>query len=340
MSKITVIGDTSSGKTCFLYAMYNFIAQGYVEGFTMSAANDAQDSELQSMYELLENKSLGKDRFPTPSSNREPYDFSLQYGFREIAAFTWVDYPGGYIKGQGDGVEEFIEDVSSSDAWVIFLDGEKLCKAILEEDRRLLMDVCGKYNRFISRNNNYIPCSVPIIVTKSDILINSLIDNYIALGNSESDAIEKSVFDVNESVKRGLNALFADANDSIKSISIVTLGDRLSDNGYMGDLDPTNIEYPITLSMLSILKHRFDDKFSRISELKQMIEKDKERFFSSKARRDEWQAEIDNIRPQLGEWQRMANAILSTLSESKKLWKNGNEYNLIEYYKNEFLIDF
>ena len=42
----------------------------------------------------------------------------------------------------------------------------------------------------------------------------------------------------------------------------------------------------------------------------------------------------------LGEWQRMANAILLTLSESKKLWKNGNEYNLIEYYKKEFLIDF
>lgn len=202
------------------------------------------------------------------------------------------------------------------------------------------MDICGKYNKFIGKNNNYIPCSVPIIVTKSDILINSLIDNYIALGNSESDAIEKSVFDVNESVKKGLSALFADANDSIKSISIVTLGDRLSDNGYMGDLDPTNIEYPITLSMLSILKHRFDNKFSRISELKQMIEKDEKKFFSSKARRDEWQAEIDKIRPQLGEWQRMANAILLTLSESKKLWKNGNEYNLIEYYKKEFLIDF
>ena len=74
--------------------------------------------------------------------------------------------------------------------------------------------------------------------------------------------------------------------------------------------------------------------------IKQMIEKDEKKFFSSKARRDEWQAEIDKIRPQLGEWQRMANAILLTLSESKKLWKNGNEYNLIEYYKKEFLIDF
>ena len=156
MSKITVIGDTSSGKTCFLYAMYNFIAQGYVEGFTMSAANDAQDSELQSMYELLENKSLGNDRFPSPSANREPYDFSLQYGFREIADFTWVDYPGGYIKGQGDGAEDFVEDISSSDAWVIFLDGEKLCNAILEKDsfkqKKLLMDICGKYNKFIGKN--------------------------------------------------------------------------------------------------------------------------------------------------------------------------------------------
>lgn len=344
MSKITVIGDTSSGKTCFLYAMYNFIAQGYVEGFTMSAANDAQDSELQSMYELLENKSLGKDRFPTPSSNREPYDFSLQYGFKEIADFTWVDYPGGYIKGQGDGAEDFIEDISSSDAWVIFLDGEKLCNAILEKDsfkqKKLLMDICGKYNKFIGRNNNCIPNSVPIIVTKSDILINTLINKYIASGECEEKAVEKSIFDVNDSVKKGLSALFMDVNDTIKSISIVTLGDHLSDNGYTGDLDPVNIEYPITLSMLSILKQKFDSKFRRVSELKHMIEKDKTRFFSSRARRDEWQAEIDKIRPQLGEWQRMANAILSTLSESKKLWKNGNEYNLSEYYRNEFLIDF
>ena len=136
-----------------------------------------------------------------------------------------------------------------------------------------------------------------------------------------------------------MSALFKEVNDTIKSISIVTLGDHLSDNGYTGDLDPVNIEYPITLSMLSILKQKFDSKFRRVSELKHVIEKDKTKFFSSKARRDEWQAEINKIRPQLAEWQKMANAILATLADSKRIWKKGEEYNLTEYYKNEFLIN-
>lgn len=343
MNKITVIGDTSSGKTCFLYAMYNFIALGYIDGFTMSAISDGKDSELQKMYEILDNSSLGPDRFPTASTSRDVYEFSLQYGFKEIASFQWSDYPGAYISSQGEGVEDLLNDLSSSDAWVIFIDGEKLCDAILEttpiKRKKKLIDVCGKYNKFIANNSNSIPPSVPIIVTKSDVIINQLIDHFTKSGENPNKAAEKAFFEVENIVKQGLSGFFAETNDALKSISIVTLGDELMKDGYRGELDPVNIEYPITLSMLSILNHNFDSLFNHISNLKQYIHEDCEKFFSSKKRRDEWQAEIDRIRPQLTEWQKMANAILSTLAESKKLWKNGEEYNLKEYYFKEFLIE-
>lgn len=343
MGRITVIGDTSSGKTCFLYAMYNFIADGYVDGFTMSATNDEQDSLLQKMYRILSDKSRGLDRFPAASQTREEYEFSLQYGFREIASFKWSDYPGAYISNQGEGAGELINDLTGSDAWVIFIDGEKLRDVILEHTpmkrKKMLIDICGKYNRFISHNYSIIPSSVPIIVTKSDALINPLIEQYVQEGESESKAVSKAFFEVEYAVKQGFSAFFADTNDSVKSISIVTLGDRLMENSYQGELEPINIEYPITLSMLSILCHNFNNKFQRISDLKKMIEQDKERFFSSEERRKEWQAEIDRIRPQLAIWQKMATAILSTLAESKKLWKGGVELNLAEYYSNELLLN-
>lgn len=343
MNRITVIGDTSSGKTCFLYAMYNFIAEGYVDGFTMSATSDEKDSQLQKMYSILSDKSLGLDRFPAASQTRDEYEFSLQYGFKEIASFKWSDYPGAYISNQGEGAGELINDLAESDAWVIFIDGEKLRDAILEHipmrRRKMLMDICGKYNRFISNNNSIIPSSVPIIVTKSDALINPLIEQFVQEGESESRAASKAFFEVENIVKQGLSAFFADTNESLKSISIVTLGDRLMENSYTGDLDPVNIEYPITLSMLSILCHNFDNVFKRISELKRMIEHDKTKFFSSASRRNQWQMEIDKIRPQLNNWQKMAKAILSTLAESKKLWKGGIEVNLVDYYSNELLLN-
>lgn len=343
MNRITVIGDTSSGKTCFLYAMYNFIAEGYVDGFTMSATSDEKDSQLQKMYKILGDKSLGLDRFPAASQSRDEYEFSLQYGFKEIASFQWSDYPGAYITNQGEGSTELINDLASSDAWVIFIDGEKLREAILENAtmrrKKLLMDICGKYNRFIANNRTSIPVSVPIIVTKSDALINPLIEHYMLEGENETKAATKAFFEVEAIVKQGLSAFFADTNESLKSISIVTLGDQLMENGYSGELDPINIEYPITLSMLSILSHNFDRVFNRIADLKKMIEHDKTKFFSSAEKRNQWQKEIDKIRPQLHEWQKMAKAILSTLAESKKLWKGNMEINLVDYYSNELLLN-
>jgi hypothetical protein len=35
----------------------------------------------------------------------------------------------------------------------------------------------------------------------------------------------------------------------------------------------------------------------------------------------------------------MAKAILSTLAESKKLWKGDFEVNLVDYYSNELLLN-
>ena len=325
MRKVTVIGDTSSGKTSFLYAMYNFIAMGYVDGFTMSATDEIADSSLQEKFLQLEDTSLGIRRFPTASNSREVYEFELQYGFAEIATFEWVDYPGGYISENGEGRNELTNDLKNSDAWVIFIDGEKLLNVL--EGKKRIMDVCGKYNKFIGKlitQKTSIPKALPVIITKGDLIANSGIENWQ----------EK----IQDAIRQGLSPCFADNFESLVSISTVSLGNNIADNNFKGDLDPINIEYPITISMLSILNNLFDIEFYEVARLKKMIETDYNKFFSSRERREEWQRQIDAITPKLVKWQKMAKAILNTLHDEKSLWHCGSELSMIDFYNKEFLI--
>lgn len=322
MRKVTVIGDTSSGKTSFLYAMYNFIAMGYVDGFTISATDEIADNFLQEKFSQLENTSLSLRRFPTASNAREVYAFELQYGFAEIANFEWVDYPGGYISENGEGKIELSNDLKNSDAWVIFIDGEKLLKVLREEMN--IMKVCGKYNMFMTTLRQH-PKALPIIITKGDLIANSGIEGWQ----------EK----VQEVIQKGLSACFKDTFNSLVSISTVSLGNNIAENNYTGELDPINIEYPITISMLSILNYLFDIEFYEVARLKKLIEEDYNKFFSSLERRNEWQKQIDAITPKLVKWQKMANAILNTLHDEKLLWRSGEKTSMINYYRKEFLIN-
>jgi len=357
MRKVTVIGDTSSGKTSFLYAMYNFIAMGYVDGFTISAADDIVDNSLQEKFSQLENASLGIRRFPAASPSREIYEFELQYGFAEIANFEWVDYPGDYVSETGEGRNELTNHLKNSDAWVVFIDGGKLLKVLVSYDERIqnildkegkipgdefktllqenvnrtrqeMIRICGKYNQFITRLRTQkisIPKALPIIITKGDLIGNLGIDNW-----------QKKVQEI---IKLGLSAVFVSTCEAHISISTVSLGDNIAENNYTGELDPVNIEYPITISMLSILNNLFDIEFYEFAQLKKLIEEDYEKFWSSAERRKEWQKQIDIIEPKLVKWQKMANAILNTLHDEKPLWQGEEELSMVDYYRKEFLIN-
>ncbi|GHT35839.1 hypothetical protein FACS189434_14060 [Bacteroidia bacterium] len=326
MSKVTVIGDTSSGKTSFLYAMYNFIAMGYVDGFTMSATDNMVDYTLQEKFAQLANATLGMRRFPGASTVREVYEFELQYGFQEIAKFEWIDYPGGYISENGEGRNELTNDLRNSDAWVIFIDGEKLLSVL--EDEMSIIAICGKYNRFVSRLINQgisIPKSLPIIITKGDLIANSGIENWK----------EK----VQETIKQGISPCFTSTFNSLVSISTVSLGSNIADNNFKGELDPINIEYPITISMLSILNNLFDIERSEDADLNRKIEKEEGRWWASDRKLTEWQRQIDAITPKLVKWQKMAKAILNTLHDEKSLWYSGEKLSMVDYYHEKFLIN-
>ena len=67
-SRFTILGETDSGKTCYLLGMYYEMSMGEA-GYTVVATNEEDDGKLAERYERLKDKSRGQSRFSiTPSS--------------------------------------------------------------------------------------------------------------------------------------------------------------------------------------------------------------------------------------------------------------------------------
>ena len=68
--KITMLGGTSAGKTCFMLGMYDTMKQG-VRGFTFTCSDMDTDLDLSEKWEQLVDPELGKDRWPKPNQQTE-----------------------------------------------------------------------------------------------------------------------------------------------------------------------------------------------------------------------------------------------------------------------------
>lgn len=94
-TKITVLGMTGSGKTCYLLGFYYKMGSG-MKGYTITTDDDT-DVELRDRYAKMCDSSLGAARFPTGTDNISKYLFYLQYGYNTIMSFDWIDYLGGVL---------------------------------------------------------------------------------------------------------------------------------------------------------------------------------------------------------------------------------------------------
>lgn len=357
MNKITIIGDSGSGKTSYLYAMYHQLSYGYIKGFTISCIeedyydpkpNYEKDEELEDCYKKLENSNLGIDRFPLRSDVKEKYVFSLKYKLQDVLSFGWTDYPGGYIDTRNGGSNEFLADLSSSDSWVIFIDGLKLYKVLVEikdpaeKERFLHEEVFGKYERCLHNNAYIIPSFISIIVTKSDLLLKPLFKKwYTDLNNySPSERIKYAQVKAREEVSDLFKENIFDNIPEEKfqiSISYVTLGDSIAENNYTGQLTPKNIEFPITISILSILEKQYKTTIEEMAEKNKKIEEIRQSIFAAKERRIALQKEIDDIcKPKLERIKKVAMAIMQRINDDVILYNHGrnNQVGIKNYFRN------
>lgn len=253
MAQFTILGETGSGKTCYLVGMYSEMTAG-IGGYSIIAKNDEDDLKLQDMYDRMYDSSLGADRFPAASDQAQKYEFKLQYGFRDIMPFSWLDYPGGIIRTKGSEDEvsynTLKEHVKKSSTLFVCIDGEKLKGNRPSEKLRKIRRTTQNINKFLAdylNEDNQVPV-VGIIITKYD----------CCCKDTNKDEIE-------EIIRNSIGPLFTEEAKTFVVFIPVSLGSEIEDDNN-SDLKPLNIHMPIAMGIYFALLDKYKEVISDYNE--------------------------------------------------------------------------
>jgi len=267
--KFTILGETGSGKTCYLLGMYYEMSMS-VANYTVVATDPDADKNLTLRYKMLLDKSRGRGRFPAGTEQVERYNFNLQYNYETIHPFQWVDYPGGFLdttlrdESRKD-YQEVAQSILDSEMLFICIDGANLVGGSTSQKIRKVKTRCAKHinpyltelrNKLKKENQGLPP--IGMLVTKYDMCID------------DTDADE-----VREIVEEAFEGLFG-GNDTFVAIIPVSLGDTLEDDEYQGELEPLNVHLPILMGInfalieqLQYGKYLIEEQRKRVDNLRE-----------------------------------------------------------------------
>ena len=238
-TKITILGMSGTGKTCYLLGLYYRMGAG-LNGFSL-AADDDTDVQLRDRYARLCDATLEPaQRFPAGTDNTSKYTFDLQYGYNTIMSFDWIDYPGGSLDKKNKGNLEEYEDIKNtinkSSSLFICVDGSLLCGDDFEEKVDNVKDNCSNViNTFVKdyKQENKVLPPTAIIVTKYDLCM------------ADTDAEQ-----LKDIIKEAFSPFFVEDNsEKVVAIIPVSIGVNIMDNKCPGKLKPLNIHLPIFMGV-------------------------------------------------------------------------------------------
>ena len=179
--KITTLGSTGTGKTCYLYAMANQMPLSS-NGFTfgMEYGTD-QFLALNGGWENIE-----KGVWPCGTMTSDTYSFSCSYASRPIADSELYDYKGGILTTRGDECDadrrtDLIGRMYDSIALIICIsayDLKSLSDDYIDID---LQQIFYAYRRLLQNSSDTQGKTIPVIfaITKSDLITKKDFENGI-----------------------------------------------------------------------------------------------------------------------------------------------------------------
>lgn len=240
-TKFTILGESLSGKTSYLIAMYSELSQT-VAGYSIVAQDDNKNAELLNQFFVLDEESAGMDRFPQRTDQNQTYLFDLNYANKPIMPFEWIDYPGSLLRDANyGGYSEVAKTINESSTLFICVDGKFLVGNNTERKIKQIKKKCGiTINPFLSKyfkEGGKLP-PVGIILAKSDLFMNDT--------NEE---------EIRKILTTAFSPLFV-SRETLIGVIPVTLGEHIQDNNYSGELYPVNVHLPIFMGIYFALKEQ------------------------------------------------------------------------------------
>mgnify|MGYP002625040985 CR=1 FL=1 len=258
--KFMIFGESGSGKTCYLAAMYNELLKG-IDGYTISTSDKTTEKKLRTYYDkILKQAEAGIERFPLATIDKDTKSFNLkiQFGAKLLAEFELTDYPGIFLdpiknNPRKKKFKEFEQNVNNASMIFICVDDKYLVEGTVEEKIKRIKQNCAmNINSYLGKRKKIPP--VVIILTKYDLC---------AKNNSNKD--------INSIIAGAFEMLFK-SDDTLVAIIPCSLGLNISDNNYTGELKPLNVHLPILLGAIyAFLDYIYDDKAINFTQKTGMI---------------------------------------------------------------------
>jgi GTPase SAR1 family protein len=241
-AKITMLGTTSAGKTCYMLGMYARMQMG-VEGFTLRSIDLEQELELTDRWDKLVMEH-GKDRWPPPNEgNTENYVFEFSYGFKPLLQFEWLDYRGGALRARPDERDQKIlqAHLMESETLVLCVSGEHLTEKVDDatlnvKARNANINAMNWFLTELSKQRELSrerPFPVVILITKYDMCAHRPARELIA------------------DIKKMFNVLFSEDSNAgwLVMICPVTLGKDLAQDSENASIDPRSVHLPLIFAV-------------------------------------------------------------------------------------------
>jgi hypothetical protein len=250
--KITMLGTSGSGKTCYMLGMYAFMSVG-LRGFTISATDLDIDLDFTNRWESLV-EGEGQERWPQGTdANIYNYAFNFNYAARPMMGFEWIDYRGGALRdrSQQSDVQDLMQYIKESKCLFLCVSGEHLTQPIVENDgtinfgirqtvasklrvpamNKLLTDIQQKLNP-----SNATPFPIAVVVTKFDL------------------CMHRSKAEIVRDIQQLFEPLFQPNSGWLSLICPVSLGKELAENPMQGAIEPVNVHLPVAFAVYSQLR--------------------------------------------------------------------------------------
>ena len=272
----------------------------------------------------------GQKRFPFMTDQTAEMNFELKYNLETICSFDWIDYPGDFLNPATNDTnsKEYLDvakNIQQSSTLFICIDGKNLIEGSTEDKirrikrksfRNIQPYLSKLYDKLKSQNKKFPP--IAIIITKYDLFM---------------DDHEKDFAEIKKIISESFKPMLR--NDVFVAVIPCSLGEKISDDNYTGEIKPLNIELPILLGVNFALIDSFAEYYS----IKKNIEDSKDDMERRKRseensfflwRNDSYIAnlrdDIDNANKQMQELKKTVDATTGRFNDINKKLEHINLY--------------
>lgn len=261
-AKITMLGLSGSGKTCYILGLYATMQLG-LQGFTLTTTDMDEDLRLTSLWERMVDIE-GEDRWPPPTGfEPHQYEFDFCYGMRRLISFDWLDYRGGAMKDVStkEDVQALTNRLGESSCVFLCISGEYLQEEANNDAE--LMGIARKagidrMNKFLTMLTNKLtdrqkPFPIVIVITKYD---------KCQKRTKDKTSRDKLI----EDIKKMFGILFMPNQDWLIMLCPVSLGKELEADSDTGKIEPKNLHLPLVFALYAKFREYAMTEQARVNE--------------------------------------------------------------------------